>query len=196
MPYQERLRRIGAELANRLHEQDIHWWDRQLDEYQALPEYRDFPGLWEGAVVAAGATPEDFPFWLLTTRSMQHSWGANASLQIVDEVAGNIKGYRGVVMNADKAAALGIGDGDMIEVRSTLRATKGKAVLRQGIRPDTVLMAGQFDHWVTPFSKDKGGPSMNPLTPMSLELTDATGSAADLVRVAIRRLDQAPEPGS
>ena len=196
MPYQERLRRIGAELANRLHEQDIHWWDKQVDEYQALPEYKDFPGLWERAAVAVGAAPEDFPFWLLTTRSMQHAWGANASLQIVDEVASNIKGHRGVVMNADKAAELGIHDGDMIEVRSTLRATRGKAVLRQGIRPDTVLMAGQFGHWATPFSKDREAPSMNPLTPMSLELTDATGSSADLVRVAVRRLDQASEPAS
>ena len=148
------------------------------------------------AAVAGGGTVEDFPFWLLTTRSMQHAWGANASLQIVDEVAGNIKGHRGVVMNADKAAALGIGDGDMIEVRSALRATRGKVVLRQGIRPDTVLMAGQFGHWATPFSKDREAPSMNPLTPMSLELTDATGSSADLVRVAVRRLDHASEPAS
>jgi phenylacetyl-CoA:acceptor oxidoreductase len=30
-------------------------------------------------------------------------------------------------------------------------------------------------------------PSMNPLVPMSLELTDATGSGADLVRVALKR---------
>jgi phenylacetyl-CoA:acceptor oxidoreductase len=79
----------------------------------------------------------------------------------------------------------------MIEVRSALRATKGRAVLRQGIRPDTLLMAGQFDHWATPYAKDRPAPSMNPLVPMSLELTDATGSSADIVRVAVRRLDGA-----
>jgi phenylacetyl-CoA:acceptor oxidoreductase len=32
-------------------------------------------------------------------------------------------------------------------------------------------------------------PSLNTVAPMSLELTDATGSGADIVRVAIRRLE-------
>ena len=54
--------------------------------------------------------------------------------------------------------------------------TEGPAVLREGIRPDTVLMIGQFDHWKTPFAKDLKTPSMNALTPMSLALTDSTGS--------------------
>ena len=27
-------------------------------------------------------------------------------------------------------------------------------MLREGIRPDTLLMIGQFDHWATPFAKD------------------------------------------
>jgi phenylacetyl-CoA:acceptor oxidoreductase len=31
-------------------------------------------------------------------------------------------------------------------------------------------------------------PSLNTIAPMSLELTDATGSGADVVRVAVRRL--------
>jgi phenylacetyl-CoA:acceptor oxidoreductase len=64
---------------------------------------------------------------------------------------------------------------------------RARAVLRQGIRPDTLLLLGQFGHWATPFAKDFEVPSMNPLVPMSLELTDATGSGADLVRVALRK---------
>ncbi|HEX5632679.1 MAG TPA: molybdopterin-dependent oxidoreductase, partial [Gemmatimonadales bacterium] len=47
LPYQERLKRVGEELGRRLHESDMHWWDEQLKEYQALPPYKDFPGLWE-----------------------------------------------------------------------------------------------------------------------------------------------------
>ena len=47
LPYQERLMRVGAELGRRLHEHDMHWWDTQLKEYQALPVWKDFPGLWE-----------------------------------------------------------------------------------------------------------------------------------------------------
>jgi hypothetical protein len=33
---------------------------------------------------------------------------------------------------------------------------------------------------------------MNTVTPMSMKLTDATGSSSDLVRVSVRRLGAAP----
>jgi phenylacetyl-CoA:acceptor oxidoreductase len=61
-------------------------------------------------------------------------------------------------------------------------------VLSEGIRPDTLLIIGQFDHWATPYAKDFHAPSMNALVPMLLELTDATGSSADLVKVKVTRL--------
>ena len=108
-------------------------------------------------------------------------------MQIVNEAAANIKGHRGIVINTGKARELGIQDGDIIEVRSAVRATRGPAVLRQGIRPDTVLMMAQFDHWITPYAKNLKAPSMNPLVPMLLDLTDATGSAADIVPVAVSK---------
>ena len=54
LPYQERLARVGAELGRRLHEHDMHWWDTQLDEYQALPVWKDFGAPWEAAVVNGG----------------------------------------------------------------------------------------------------------------------------------------------
>ena len=50
LPYQERLVRAGRELANRLHEQDIHWWDDQLEEYAPLPEWDDVAARWERAL--------------------------------------------------------------------------------------------------------------------------------------------------
>ena len=72
-------------------------------------------------------------------------------------------------------------------IESPTGITRGRAVLREGIRPDTVLMIGQFDHWATPFAKDLGLASLNSLTALSLSLTDATGSGADLARVRLRR---------
>ncbi|MBP6777799.1 MAG: hypothetical protein KA151_11160, partial [Piscinibacter sp.] len=77
--------------------------------------------------------------------------------------------------------------GDSVEIATPRRATYGHVVLRQGIRPDTLLLVGQFDHWVTPLAKDFGVPSLNTLAEMSLELTDATGSGADLVRVKVTK---------
>ena len=50
MPYQERLRASAAQLGRRLHENGMHWWDKQLAEYQALPAWKDFPGEWEAAL--------------------------------------------------------------------------------------------------------------------------------------------------
>jgi phenylacetyl-CoA:acceptor oxidoreductase len=188
LPYQERLLRVGRELANRMHETGIHWWDRQLREYQALPEWHDFPGLWEEDLVRRGHKPADFPFWLITTKSMQYHAGGNASIQLMDELARNMRGHGGVMINAGTAARLGIAAGERIEVSSVIGSTTGEAVPVQGIRPDTLVMVGQFDHWATPYAKDMHAPSLNTIATMSIELTDATGSGADLVRVAVRRV--------
>lgn len=192
MPYQEQLLRIGKQLGARLHEQGIEWWDQQVAEYQALPPWEDLPGLWEKALenkyqVSIG----DYPFWLVTSRSMQYAWGGNVGIQMIKEVADNVAGHGGIIMNPAAARKLGVADGDLIEVKSPVNATQGRVVLRQGIRPDTLLMIGQFDHWATPLAKDFKVPSMNALMPMLLELTDATGSSADLVKVSVRKLDAA-----
>ena len=186
LPYQERLYRIGKELGNRLHEHDMHWWDEQLAEYQALPRWKDFPALWEKSLVKMGGKTADYPFWLLTTRSMQYSWGNNVGIQLIKEVADNVSGHRGVIINAGVAEKLGIVDDDILEIATPQNSVRARAVVRQGIRPDTLLMVGQFSHWVTPFAKDFGVPSMNSLVPMSLDLTDATGSGADVVRVSVK----------
>jgi phenylacetyl-CoA:acceptor oxidoreductase len=187
LPYQERLARVGTELGRRLHEHDMHWWDRQLDEYQSLPKCKDFAAPWEAAVSVGGGKPAEFPFWLLTARSMQYAWGGNVGMQLIREVADNVAGHRGVIINAQTAAKLGIDDGDDVDIATPQRRVRGKAVLRQGIRPDTLLLLGQFAHWATPYAKDFGVPSMNALATMSMDLTDATGSGADIVRVSIGR---------
>jgi phenylacetyl-CoA:acceptor oxidoreductase len=190
LPYQERLMRVGAELGRRLHENDMHWWDEQLKEYQALPVWKDFPGLWEAIIGQTGGRAQDYPFWLLTARSMQYAWGANAGSQLMHEVADNVAGHRGVIINARAAQTLGIADGDAIEISTPKRSVRGRAVVKQGIRPDTLLLIGQFEHWETPLAKDFGVPSMNSLADMSLALTDATGSGADIVRVKIQRAQE------
>ena len=139
----------------------------------------------------AGKKLEDFPLWLLTTKSMQYHAGGNVGIELMSEVAQNVRGHAGVIMNAKTAARYGIAEGDRIEVRSHIGATYGAAVLAQGVRPDTLVIIGQFDHWATPHAKDLGMPSLNTIAPMSLELTDATGSGSDIVKVQVRRLEGA-----
>ena len=135
-----------------------------------------------------GARAEDYPFWLLTSRSMQYAWGGNVGMQMIKEVADNIAGHQGVILNTRAAEERGIAEGDMVEIATPKASVRAKAVLRQGIRPDTLLLLGQFSHWATPYAKDFGMPSMNSLVPMSMPLTDATGSGADLVRVSLRKV--------
>jgi phenylacetyl-CoA:acceptor oxidoreductase len=125
---------------------------------------------------------------------MQYAWGGNVGMQLIKEVADNVAGHRGVIMNTGAARQLGIGDGDEVEIATPMRSVRGRAVLRQGIRPDTLLMIGQFDHWATPFAKDFGVPSLNTLATMSMDLTDATGSGADIVRVQVAKAGPFVEP--
>ncbi|MCL2465048.1 MAG: molybdopterin-dependent oxidoreductase, partial [Micrococcales bacterium] len=191
LPYQERLLRVGRELRNRLHGQNMHWWDSQLTEYVALPEWHDVPSRWVKALVNAGAREEDYPFWLLTTKSMQYHSGGNAGIALMNEVSSNLHGHTGVMINVATATRLGIAEGDRVEVRSHIGATYGRAALMKGVRPDTIVILGQFDHWATPYIKDEERASLNTIAPMTLELTDATGSGADIVRVSVRRMGAA-----
>jgi phenylacetyl-CoA:acceptor oxidoreductase len=191
LPYQERLMRAGRELGRRLHEAEVHWWDEQLEEYQPLPVWHDFPGLWERDLVRNGHKAEDFPFWLIATKSMQYHAGGNVGIQLMDELSQNVRGHGGIMINASAAAKMGIENGDMLEITSVLGSTQGAAIVAQGIRPDTLVIVGQFGHWATPYAKDLKAPTMNAITPMSIELTDATGSGADIVRVSVKRVSQA-----
>ena len=193
LPYQERLLRIGRELERRLHKQGISWWDEQLEEYEAFPTWKDYPRIWEDALERNfRVNIQDYPFWLVTSRSMQYSWGSNAAIQMIREVAENIEGHGGLVMNTGRAQELGLTAGDRVAIRSPLAETRGIVITRQGIRPDTLLLLGQFDHWATPLAREFDMPSMNSLVPMLLDLTDSTGSGADLARVSVEPLDTRP----
>jgi phenylacetyl-CoA:acceptor oxidoreductase len=187
MPYQERLKRIGGELAARLHEQGIDWWDAQLEEYQALPAWKDFPAIWSEVARRFGKKPEDYSLWLLTSRSMQFSWGSQVSLPLLADVAKYVQGHFGVMLNRETARALGIGDGDEIWVESPIGRQKGRAILRSGVRPDVIVALQQFGHWATPVADEYDMPNLNALAPIDLSVTDATGSGSDLVRVKVYR---------
>jgi len=187
MPYQENIKRHGAQLANRLHEIDIEWWDKQLEEYEALPAYKPFPDIWTEQAQEFGRDPAEFSFWALTSRSMQYAWGANVGLPLIQEMAQNVVGHDGIIINRTVAQKMGIGNGDPIILESATGKTQGRATLREGIRPDTVLLIGQFAHWATPYAKNLGVGSLNSLTSLSLSTTDATGSGADLMRVSVRK---------
>ena len=187
LPYQERLKRVGGELKARLHEQGIHWWDTQLEEYQALPAWKDLPEIWVEVARKYGKDPKEYSFWLLTSLSMQYSWGSQVSLPLLADVSRHVKGHFGVMLNQKTAQQLGIRDRDEIWVESPIGRQKGKAILRAGVRPDVVVALQQFGHWATPVADEFDMPNLNALAPIDLSVTDSTGSGGDLVRVKIYR---------
>ncbi len=187
MPYQERIKRHGQQLGRRMHEVGINWWEKQIEEYEPLPTYERFPDIWLDYVRDEGGDPDDYPFVALTSKSMQYAWGSNAGIPLMAEAAGNVAGHNGLVVNRGRANELGIDDGDPVVIESVAGRTEGFAVLRDGIRPEVVLMIGQFEHWKTPIAKDIEMPSLNSLTPLSLKLTDSTGSGSDHMRVKLSR---------
>ncbi len=185
VPYQGRLKVIGEELGRRLEEKGVKWWAEQLSEYEALPKCGDYTKKWDHALGRKGLNPADFPFFLINTRSMHFAWGSNTSLPVLAEMAGYVTGFGGVVINAGIAEAKGIKDGDPIIMESPIKKKKCIAIVREGIRPDTVVLTGQFGNWAMPFAKDLGIPSINELIEPDHELFDAGGSSCDIVKVKI-----------
>jgi phenylacetyl-CoA:acceptor oxidoreductase len=193
LPYQERILRTGMQLGNRLHENGVHWWDRQLEEYESLPEWKDLNALWDRLLEKNyPVKAADYPFWLLTARSMQYAWGGNVGLQVIHEIAGNVAGHDGILINANRAAELGIAEGDWMEVKSPVGTAHGRARLRQGIRPDVIVMIGQFGHWKTPYAKDFRMPGLNDMVPMHPDFLDGSGSSIDATKVSVCRAEVTP----
>jgi phenylacetyl-CoA:acceptor oxidoreductase len=60
-----------------------------------------------------------------------------------------------------------------------------KVTLRQGIRPDTLLIAGQFGQWAMPIAKDTGRVTLSALLPIDPNWTDqVTGNQQGFVTKA------------
>ena len=189
LPYEERVLRIGQELKVRLKEHNITWWDEQIKEYQALPEWHDIAQILDEVTRKRyGKDPKDYPLWLVNTRSMQYAWGANTAVPLLHEAASDVMGHTGVQINTKTATKLGIKDGDEIWIESPYAKTKGKAVLREGIRPDVILTTQMYGQFKMPFAKDLMIPNLNQIAPALIELTDESGGSKDHVKVRIYKL--------
>jgi anaerobic selenocysteine-containing dehydrogenase len=161
IPYMEHVKRTGEELRKNLARVGIDWWP--TSEYVPLPIY--LPSILE-------EVPPEYDFYVTITRSMQSGWGMNVDNPWLIELGFHDLNQQGIVMNKVAAEARGIKDGDEIWVESQVGKVKGKVKLIQGIRSDTILMAGQFGQWSTPIAKDTGRVSEVPLTPIRASWTD------------------------
>lgn len=190
LPYQERLKKIGRQLKERLHEKGIYWWDRQCDEFEAMPHWQDVQAMYNSLPSHFGKKPEDYPFWLVSCRTPLFAWGSNAAIPMMLEAAEQMLGHAGVCINSKTAADQGIADGDIIWIESPIGRVQGRVIVREGVRPDVLVTTQQFGNWLTPLAKDKAGlwSNMNPITPILHEITDETGGASDHLKVRIYKV--------
>lgn len=188
LPYQERLKRVGEELKNRLLEKNINWWTHQAEQLQSLPKWEDVNNIMDEVIASFDKDPKDYPFWLLATRSMQYAWACNIGVPVLHEAASQVLGHTAVQMNRKAAEKLGIEDGNEIWIESFYGRVKGKVKLREGIRPDCLLTTQMYGHWVTPYACDLGLPNLNQIIPALIELTDEVGGCKDHVKVKVYKV--------
>jgi len=162
IPYMEQVKQTGEQLAGNLAEKGIDWWP--TDEYKALPTY--FPSKLE-------EVPPEYDFYVTTCRPIMFSYGSNLGLPWMNELAAEqLPDQVHILMNARSAAARHIREGDRICLESPVGEVEGKVTLRQGIRPDTLLIAGQFGQWAMPVARDTGRITLSSLIPIDPNWTD------------------------
>jgi phenylacetyl-CoA:acceptor oxidoreductase len=161
IPYLEIVRKAGDELTRNLAEHGIDWWP--TDEYTALPTY--FPS------VLDEVSPE-YDLYVVNCRVAPLSWGANVGLPWVNEISAQLKGVGEVLMNAQTAKKKGIEEGDSIWIESPAGKVKQRVKLCQGIRPDCLLISGQFGQYAMPVAKEMHRATINTLVSVNDDWTD------------------------
>jgi len=184
VPYLESIKRIGEELKRRLHERGVHWWDEQLKEYKALPEAKDYSVLWDEFY------GPDYDLYLITSKNINIYHAYNVYNPHIIENVSQYLDMPGLSINRETAKKRGIKDGDLIVIESPRGKVVARAIVRDGIRPDVVLLVANFGQKIMPIAKDLGVPSMNDLSIMDFKLLDESGGTADLVKVKIYKLTE------
>jgi phenylacetyl-CoA:acceptor oxidoreductase len=190
MPYQERIKRIGEELRDRLHERGIDWWEKQLEEYKSLPYAKDFSEEWDKFYRKIGEDLKKYDIWLICSRTLNLAWTSNVSNPKMLDTAMRALDFGGVVINSKAAEERGIEHEDVVIIESPFGRRESKVIVREGQRPDVALLVGQLGQWKTPYAKDLLVPNANDFMKLDLDLLDAGGSGCDLARVRIYKEDE------
>jgi phenylacetyl-CoA:acceptor oxidoreductase len=161
IPYFEQAKRAGEELARNLTSVGIDWWP--TGEYVPLPIY--LPSILD-------QVPPEYDFYVTFTRLVQFSTGLDVDVPWLLELTDQFPGKAEILMHAEAARGRGINEGDEVWLESEVGRVRGRVKLSQGLRPDTVVIPGQFGYWSTPVAKDKGWVSLTALLPIRYSWTD------------------------
>jgi anaerobic selenocysteine-containing dehydrogenase len=143
--------------------------------------------LLDASLLSAPNQDQEYPFVFLAYEHPTLGFGEQANLPLLQELPDALTSVMWgswLEINPQTAAALGIRDGEMVEVASSRGAVRAPAVLYPAIRPDTVAMpCGQGHMGYGRYAKDRGA---NALLLNPLSITPQTG--ADIVQVRISKL--------
>ena len=101
---------------------------------------------------------------------------------MIDKLTAGGAQTRGVLLNPRTAAALGLVDGDPIEVVSAFGRVDGNAALSEGVHPDVVAVSNASG------GRGRKGTHFNTLLPAELEYTDNfSGALESVARVRVEK---------
>jgi len=164
IPYMEQVKKSGEELSKMLSEAEIDWWPAH--EYAPLPVY--LPSVLD-------EVPAEYDLYATTCRIAQFTQANDLDIPMAVELTNHVPGMADIWIHPAAAKARGIKDGEEVWVESEVGRIKRAANVTEGIRPDTILIAGQLDSKATPISKSTGFVSLNSLIPIRVDWTDPVG---------------------
>jgi thiosulfate reductase/polysulfide reductase chain A len=129
-----------------------------------------FDGVAGWSESAAGYVLEADQFRLLNVKQGYHSHNATANIPHLGQITKDYNSNR-LWMNASRATALGISDGDWVEVSSSLATFRGQIKVTEKVHPDALVAPGGYGNR-TPyfeFSASVGGINPNDLVPFQME---------------------------
>ncbi|MFC1965232.1 molybdopterin dinucleotide binding domain-containing protein, partial [Chloroflexota bacterium] len=154
------------------------WWDRQLAEITPLPVWHDIAKIYE--------TGPEYDLWAVTSHSGMFAF-STVSNPLYLEASAEKLGHFHIQINSEAAEKRGIKDEDEIYIESAHGKVKGRAKLREGLRPDTVVIHGQFGHSTTPLSKDTREliPNITALSKADIGMVAEDGGVRDTVKIKV-----------
>ncbi|MBI4184125.1 MAG: molybdopterin-dependent oxidoreductase [Proteobacteria bacterium] len=91
----------------------------------------------------------DYPFYLVTHKRMNRNQSGNTATNPILNALGADFDENFVVINRTKAKELGIADEDAVTIETRVGKVSGRAMLSEGVRPDTVTVSYHYGQWST-----------------------------------------------
>ena len=147
-----------------------------------------FNGVAQWIEPSTGYIVGDNEFRVLNVKQGYHSHTATANVPALGQITKDYNTHRPWI-NATKAAALGISDGDMVEISSSLGTYRVEVKVTEKIHPDAIAIPGGYGN-KTPyfeFSASVGGINPNDFVPYQMEEISGHAMLQEAI-VTVRRV--------